>query len=529
MTDHLIAPHGGVLVEPHRRRRSRDELKKASRDWPSWDLTPRQLCDLEMLLSGAFSPLETFLGQGRLRVGRREDASRGRHAVADPRRPRPPGGRSLRPSTTARRSRCAIPKARCSPSLHVDEKWTPDRRSRGRSRLRHDEHRAPGCRTRAQSDEPRVRLGSARGRRSADATTTTASSGRRRAELRAEFAKLGWRKVVAFQTRNPMHRAHFELTVRAATDSGANLLVHPGRRDDEARRRRPLHARPLLRGAARSTTRAGRRSCRCSRWRCAWAARVRPCGTRSSARTTAARTSSSDATTPGPGTDSSGKPFYGPYDAQELLRSLRGRARRRDGAVPDDGLRRGEGHLLPGRRGPGRRAHAQHLGDRAASAPRRRARRSRPGSPSRRSRPSCVARTRRARSRASRVFFTGLSGSGKSTIANALMVKMLEMGGRPVTMLDGDLVRKTPVVGARVLEGASRHQHPSHRLDGIGSSPRTAVSRCARRSRRTTRCAKRYARWSSRAAGSSSSTSRRRSSCARSATARACTRRRAPG
>ncbi len=40
------------------------------------------------------------------------------------------------------------------------------------------------------------------------------------------------------------------------------------------------------------------------------------------------------------------------------------------------------------------------------------------------------------------VWFTGLSGSGKSTIANALMVKLLEMGGRPVTLLDGDLVRK---------------------------------------------------------------------------------------
>ncbi len=40
------------------------------------------------------------------------------------------------------------------------------------------------------------------------------------------------------------------------------------------------------------------------------------------------------------------------------------------------------------------------------------------------------------------VFFTGLSGSGKSTVANALMVKLMEMGGRPVTLLDGDLVRK---------------------------------------------------------------------------------------
>ena len=40
------------------------------------------------------------------------------------------------------------------------------------------------------------------------------------------------------------------------------------------------------------------------------------------------------------------------------------------------------------------------------------------------------------------VFFTGLSGSGKSTIANVLLVKFLEMGGRPVTLLDGDLVRQ---------------------------------------------------------------------------------------
>jgi sulfate adenylyltransferase len=40
------------------------------------------------------------------------------------------------------------------------------------------------------------------------------------------------------------------------------------------------------------------------------------------------------------------------------------------------------------------------------------------------------------------VFFTGLSGSGKSTIANALLVKLLENGSRPVTLLDGDVVRK---------------------------------------------------------------------------------------
>ena len=47
------------------------------------------------------------------------------------------------------------------------------------------------------------------------------------AELRADFLKLGWRRIVAFQTRNPMHRAHQELTLRAAKSVEANLLIHP--------------------------------------------------------------------------------------------------------------------------------------------------------------------------------------------------------------------------------------------------------------------------------------------------------------
>jgi sulfate adenylyltransferase len=47
------------------------------------------------------------------------------------------------------------------------------------------------------------------------------------AQLRAEFARRGWHRVVAFQTRNPMHRAHQELTLRAARGTGANLLIHP--------------------------------------------------------------------------------------------------------------------------------------------------------------------------------------------------------------------------------------------------------------------------------------------------------------
>ncbi len=60
MTEHLIAPHGGeltqLIVPPERA----SELQEASRDWPSWDLTSRQVCDLELLMNGGFSPLGGF-------------------------------------------------------------------------------------------------------------------------------------------------------------------------------------------------------------------------------------------------------------------------------------------------------------------------------------------------------------------------------------------------------------------------------------------------------------------------------------
>ena len=63
MSSHLIAPHGGTLVDLTVTPQRAAEIKSQSRDWPSWDLTPRQLCDLEMLCNGSFSPLTGFMGK----------------------------------------------------------------------------------------------------------------------------------------------------------------------------------------------------------------------------------------------------------------------------------------------------------------------------------------------------------------------------------------------------------------------------------------------------------------------------------
>src|SRR5579859_7946132 len=63
MRDHLNPPHGGELVDQIATSTRRSELQADSRKWPSWDLTARQLCDLELLLNGGFSPLRGFMSR----------------------------------------------------------------------------------------------------------------------------------------------------------------------------------------------------------------------------------------------------------------------------------------------------------------------------------------------------------------------------------------------------------------------------------------------------------------------------------
>ncbi len=61
--NNLIEPHGGVLVQLLASPERAAEIQSQSRDWSSWDLSERQLCDLELLLTGGFSPLQSFMGR----------------------------------------------------------------------------------------------------------------------------------------------------------------------------------------------------------------------------------------------------------------------------------------------------------------------------------------------------------------------------------------------------------------------------------------------------------------------------------
>jgi sulfate adenylyltransferase len=143
----------------------------------------------------------------------------------------------------------------------------------------------------------------------------------------------------------------------------------------------------------------------------------------------------------GPGSDSAGKPFYGPYDAQALLAEhskelgvemvpfrMMTYAPERDEYIPEDEVPEGvqtatiSGTQLRARLAQGREIPEWFTFPEVAAELRK----------------SYPPRAQQGFT----VFFTGLSGSGKSTIANALLVKLLEIGGRPVTLLDGDIVRK---------------------------------------------------------------------------------------
>jgi sulfate adenylyltransferase len=414
------------------------KLKKSAGDLPSWDLSPRQICDLELLMNGAFHPLKGFLG--------RADHER---VVADWRLadgtlwPMPVTldvsekfAEGIEPGQDiALRDQEGVILA----ILSVSDKWTPDKAAEAEGVFRTTDLRHPGVNYLMNVAGPVYLGGPVTG---IQPPTHYDYKSRRDTpnELRAYFRKLGWRRVVAFQTRNPLHRAHQELTFRAAREAQANLLIHPvvgmtkpGDIDHFTRVRcyeAVLDKYPaatthlsLLNLAMRM---GGPREA-------VWHAIIRRnhgCTHFIVGRDHA-----------GPGKDSQGTPFYGPYESQETVAKY----------AEEIGV-----EMVPFKQMVYVQEKAQYFPtdevqegwtvlDISGTELRRRLQEGLE-IPDWFSFPEVVEELRRTKPPRSQqgftVFFTGLSGSGKSTIANALMVKLMEQGGRPVTLLDGDIVRK---------------------------------------------------------------------------------------
>jgi sulfate adenylyltransferase len=437
-TSHLIPAHGGELAQLIVSEDRSAELKSHSREWPSWDLSARQLCDLELLLSGGFSPLRGFMTRAdydgvchnmRLSSGVLWPMPITLDVTEEFAKKLQPGGKlALRD-----------PEGVMLAVLNVEEVWQPDRKAEAKSVFGTTSTAHPGVAYLLNQANPWYVGGKIEGLQLPSHYDFKALR-LTPAELRSEFARIGWRRAVAFQTRNPMHRAHQELTFRAAKSVEANLLIHPSvgmtKPGDVDYFTRVRCYQLLLTKYPPGTVKlsllplamrmGGPREA-------IWHALIRK--NHGVTHFIVGRDHA------GPGNDSDGKPFYGPYEAQELFKkhekdigvtmvpfNMMVYLENQDRYVPDNEVPAGDRVLnISGTELRERLNEGRDI-------------------PSWFTYPEVVRELRRSypprHKQGVTIFFTGLSGSGKSTIANVLLTKFLETGGRPVTILDGDLVRK---------------------------------------------------------------------------------------
>lgn len=404
----------------------------------SWDLTPRQICDVELLLNGAFFPLEGFLGQSDYdRVCsemRLVDGTLWPMPITLDVTPEFAGELNIG-ETVALRDQEGVLLA----LLDISDIWTPNKHAEAQSVFGTNDTLHPAVNY-LFNQAGEVYVG---GRlKGIEAPTHYDFRQHRHSpnEMRALFDKWGWHKIVAFQTRNPLHRAHMELTTRAAREAQANLLLHPvvgmTKPGDVDHFTRVRCYEAILKSYPEQTTTMSllHLAMRMGGPREAlWHAIIRKnfgCTHFIVGRDHA-----------GPGLNTSGEPFYGPYDAQELVAEFADEVgiemlpfkqmvfiQERNQFVPADEIRQDETVLdISGTELRRRLQEGIEIPDWFSP-------------------PYVIEELRRTHPPRYRqgftVFFTGLSGSGKSTIANALMVKLMEIGDRPVTLLDGDVVRK---------------------------------------------------------------------------------------
>ena len=431
----FIPPYGGKLVnlmvdgEQHR------ELTEYANKLPSLQLSPRSLCDIELLSVGAFSPLDRFMGKADY-TGVVEEMRLANGALF----PIP----ITLPVADASSIQLGKDIALRSPNndliavMTVEEvfEWSPSQEARlvlGTEDVRHPLVAEMASWGRAYISGPLKVLNLPKHYDFSELRKTPA-------EVRSTLQQLGYSNVVAFQTRNPIHRAHEELTKRAANQVGGGLLIHPvvgmtkpGDIDHYTRVRAYKilveryydRNRTLLSLLPLAMRMAGPREA-------LWHAIIR--------RNYGASHFIVGRDHAGPGKDSEGRPFYGPYDAQQLLQRFESEIGvkmvpfKEIVYLPDEDRFEEQDQVPVGTRIAtisGTEVRAEYLGNGKRL-------------PEWFTRPETAAILSKVSPPAHKqgfcLWFTGLSGAGKSTIAEILAILLMEHG-RQVSLLDGDVVR----------------------------------------------------------------------------------------
>lgn len=430
--------HGGSLVDLYVTGDALEAAKERAKSNRTWDLNDRQMLDLELLLNGAFSPLTGYLSQ------------QDHNQVVDTMRladgtlwPMPINLDVTEAFAEALEVGEQItlrdPEGVVIANLTVEEYWRPDHRSDAEKLFGTLDDAHPGVSYLLNSSHPVYLAGKLEGV-TPPLHYDFAQYRRSPKALRETFAKLGWEKVIAFQTRNPIHKAHVIMMKRMMAKTQANVVIHtavgrtkPGDIDHYCRVRCYEKILPYFPGDSAmisilplSMRMGGPREA-------LWQAIIRQ--NYGFSHFIVGRDHA------GPGRNNHGGLFYGPTEAQELVASHQQELNIQILKAPflryvvDRGEFCEEHELLSGEAGlyiSGAELKLRLLnGDPI---------------PQWFAYPQVVEELKRTlpprAKQGMTLFFTGLSGSGKSTLANGVMVKLRELGGRHVSLLDGDVVRK---------------------------------------------------------------------------------------
>ncbi len=407
--DQLIALYGGQLVNLIASPARAETLRQEAVSLPSLELDWQQICELEMLMSGAYSPLDAYMTRSQCeKVARDQALDDGTYW------PAPIMLVSKQPVTAPAGERIALRDGEgfMLAMLIVSEHW--------QNVAGHTCYggKIEGVALPAHADFAALRLTPA--------------------ELRAQFAKRGWHKVVAWQARQPIHRAQFEFCLKSAIENQSNLLLHPQAGGD-------LVESPAYFGLIRSFLAVRNRFPAASTQLALLPSLQRPVAPQDlMLRAIVARNYGCTALIAGGEAESEGECRRGEDLVHISLTSAFQQAQKigvqliaypRMVYVDDRAEHMPEAEVPAGSRVltlTGQEFQRRMQAGRKI--------------PEWYSFPEVIAELQRntppRTQQGITVFFTGLSGAGKSTLARALSARLMEMGGRTVTLLDGDIVRR---------------------------------------------------------------------------------------